>query len=91
MFKKRTAKKRNNDIQLIGREPTDTVEEKKDDDILEQAEAAVFRKRDLKAGAHRLNKMSTAVQDTTSKDFLGREVQDLTNNYKSSSKARQMQ
>ena len=35
MFKKRTAKKRNNDIQLIGREPTDTVEEKKDDDILE--------------------------------------------------------
>ena len=35
--------------------------------------------------------MSTSVQDTTSKVFLNREVQDLTNNYKSSSMAKEMQ
>ena len=47
-----------------------------------------FRKRDLKAAMTRVNKASTVTQDYTSKEFMQREVQDLTNNYKSASQAR---
>ena len=48
------------------------------------------RWRDKKANAKRVNKMSTTVQDVTSKAFMNREVQDLTNNYTSSSKAKEL-
>lgn len=101
MFKKRTAKKRN---AIVIEEPTVKSEVNNeaaadDGDCKDQSEQqqdqptkSLFRsrKRDLK-GVNRINMMSTSVQDTTSKVFLNREVQDLTNNYKSSSMAKEMQ
>ena len=44
----------------------------------------MFKKRNMKAADNRLNRVTTAVQDLTSKQFMTREVQDLTNNYKCS-------
>ena len=101
MFKKRTAKKRN-PIQIERREEDveEGIEQGNDiegdiansitagdggDDMLNNA-----RWRDKKANAKRVNKMSTTVQDVTSKVFMNREVQDLTNNYTSSSKAKEI-
>ena len=101
MFKKRTAKKRN-PIQIERREEDaeEGVEQGNDidgdiansntagdggDDMLNNT-----RWRDKKANAKRVNKMSTTVQDVTSKAFMNREVQDLTNNYTSSSKAKEL-
>ena len=77
MFKKRTAKKRNA-IVLEEQEPITTEET--------STKEVIFRKREFK----KVNKMSTSVQDITSKAYVKREVQDLTNNYKSSSKAKEM-
>ena len=97
MFKKRTAKKRN---AIVIEEPTVQAEVNKEaaadeSDSKEQQDQPTksffrSRKRDLK-GVNRINMMSTSVQDTTSQVFLNREVQDLTNNYKSSSMAKEMQ
>lgn len=91
MFKKRAIKKRN---------PIEIVEQTagSDQESLRQTNghseeiftkpASMFRKRDVKAASLKHYKVTTATQDVTSKAFMQREVQDLTNNYKSSSQAR---
>lgn len=88
MFKKRTAKKRiSTAFEALDNEEAPQSELKYD----ELNEQVTFRKRDFKGAAKRVNAVSTSVQDSTSKDFMRREVQDLTNNYKSSSKVKEMQ
>ena len=88
MFKKRTAKKRISTAFEADDNEEAPQSELKSDELNEQV---TFRKRDFKGAAKRVNVVSTSVQDCTSKDFMRREVQDLTNNYKSSSKAKEMQ
>ena len=95
MFKKRVAKRRN-PIEIVEQAKTsDGAAENHysaaqadgcaTQERLYAKPSSAFRKRDVKAVAVKLNKVSTATQDDTSKAFMQREVQDLTNNYKSSS------
>ena len=82
MFKKRLAGNKRS----FKASELDAKEE--DDKALDEAEIVVikapvtsFKKRKV---IDHLNSVSSKAQDVTSKDFMKKEVQDLTNNYKSS-------
>ena len=47
----------------------------------------MFKKRKT---TDKINSVSTTVQEETSKDYMNKEVQDLTNNYKSASASKKL-
>mmetsp|Transcript_12868 Transcript_12868/g.17312 ORF Transcript_12868/g.17312 Transcript_12868/m.17312 type:complete len:91 (+) Transcript_12868:3-275(+) len=89
MFKKRLNKKKTG-IEIIEKEPT-TGGPESVEPVVDDPKPVFFKKRDIKAASNRLNRVSTAIQDTTSKQFMNREVQDLTNSYKCSAEAKKLQ